>query len=253
MLQLRSAIATCAAWAACSWCVACTSDDTEQMQQPASGAAIGGSLVPPPPAGAGGLGGVGGMINVPPPAGAGGLPLPTGGSNGSMTGAGNGSVAGNGGSSGSAGAGSGGSGGSAGAGSGGSDGSAGSAGSAGSGGSAGSAGSAGSGAVGATFTDVYAIISMKCGGGTTGCHVTGRSGGLQMPNKATARMNLVGVSSQECPGEKRVVAGDADKSVLVTAVEGTACLQRMPRGRAALSADEIAKIRGWVQAGALDN
>jgi hypothetical protein len=130
----------------------------------------------------------------------------------------------------------------------------GSGGKSGAGGMSGGAGSAGSGmGAGATFTDVYAIISMKCGGGTTGCHVTGKSGGLQMPNKATARMNLVGVSSQECPGNKRVAPGNPDMSILVGAVEGTACVQRMPRGKAALSADEIAKFRSWVQAGALDN
>jgi hypothetical protein len=53
------------------------------------------------------------------------------------------------------------------------------------------------------------------------------------------------------PGEKRVVSDDADASVLVQALEGSAtCVQPMPLGGDPLSASEIATIRAWIEAGA---
>lgn len=116
---------------------------------------------------------------------------------------------------------------------------------------AGSGGQGGSGGSGTTFAAVYTIISAKCGG-AAGCHINGTSGGLAMPNAATAYDNLVGVNSQECSGEVRVVAGDADASVIVQAVEGEACVERMPRGRAALTANEITTIRTWIDGGAAE-
>ena len=105
----------------------------------------------------------------------------------------------------------------------------------------------------ATFTDVYSIIEMRCGGGAFGCHVMGSSGMLDMQTKMNAFMNLVGVESQECDGETRVIAGDADNSLLIKALEGTACVDRMPDGRDPLSEDEIATIRAWIDDGAMDN
>jgi hypothetical protein len=105
----------------------------------------------------------------------------------------------------------------------------------------------------ATFTEVYSIIMMKCGGGDFGCHVTGSSGGLNMNSKMMAFTNLVGIDSGECDDEKRVVAGDADNSLLIQALEGTACVDQMPRGRDPLSEDEIATIREWIDDGAMNN
>ena len=105
---------------------------------------------------------------------------------------------------------------------------------------------------GATFTEVYTIIMARCGG-TSGCHISGSSGMLRMPNKMTAHTNLVGMASRECSGEMRVVAGDPSKSVLIKALEGTACFDRMPRGGAALSAADIAKFKSWIMAGAMNN
>lgn len=145
------------------------------------------------------------------------------------------------------------------AGSGGSAGSAGAA--AGSGGASGSAGgasgAAGSG-IGATFTEVYAIFTQSCAGAT--CHVmaTRPGEGLSMPDKLTAYMNLVGVNAGACAGEKRVVAGDPAKSELLHTLERTQAgmcrnTPRMPEGRAMLAADQIAKVRSWIQAGALNN
>jgi hypothetical protein len=105
----------------------------------------------------------------------------------------------------------------------------------------------------ATFTEVYSIISMRCGGGDFGCHAMGTSGGLNMQSQTLAYMNLVGVASEQCNGETRVVAGDAEASLIIKALEGTACVDQMPYGRDPLSADELGTIRSWIAAGALDN
>jgi hypothetical protein len=82
----------------------------------------------------------------------------------------------------------------------------------------------------------------------------GSSGGLNMNSKMMAFTNLVGVDAQNCDGEKRVIAGDADDSLIIQALEGTAeCIDPMPRGRASLSAAEIATIREWIDDGAMNN
>jgi hypothetical protein len=105
----------------------------------------------------------------------------------------------------------------------------------------------------ATFTDVYAIIEMRCGGGDFGCHVMGMSGDLNMQSKMNAFQNLVGVDSEECNGETRVVAGDADGSLIIKALQGTACFDQMPLDRDPLPEEEIATIREWIEAGAMNN
>jgi hypothetical protein len=111
---------------------------------------------------------------------------------------------------------------------------------------------------GATFTEVYAIIEAKCGGGTYGCHVEDDGdfpNGLDMHDQANAYTSLVGVAAMtdECEGGMRVVAGDADNSFLVKAVEGTACIDRMPAGEDPLTTEEITTIRSWIEAGAMND
>ena len=92
---------------------------------------------------------------------------------------------------------------------------------------------------------------MSCGGGKSGCHVTGSAASLEMHDARSAYDHLVGVASGKCAGEKRVVSGDADASVLVQALEGSAsCVKQMPLGRDPLSASELAMIRAWIDAGA---
>lgn len=103
----------------------------------------------------------------------------------------------------------------------------------------------------ASFADVYAIFAMRCGGGMSGCHVTGMAAGLLMPDARAAYDHLVGIASMKCAGEKRVVSGDADGSVLVQALEGSAsCVKAMPLGRDPLSASEMAMVRAWIDDGA---
>jgi hypothetical protein len=130
--------------------------------------------------------------------------------------------------------------------------------SAGAGGAAAGSGGSGGTAAAATFTEVYAIFMASCAGTT--CHVSAMRPGdmLSMTDKATAYMNLVGVNSVSCSGEKRVVASDPMKSELVHTLDRTrigSCTNtpRMPDNRAMLPADQIEKVRSWVQAGALNN
>jgi hypothetical protein len=188
----------------------------------------------------------------------------TGGTGGGGTGGAAGTMGGMGGTGGVGGGGSGGTGGTAGGGTGGTGGMAGG-GTGGTGGMAGggTGGMGGDGGMGGgepdagpdapTFTDVYAIIEMRCGGGAFGCHVMGESGGLNMNSKMEAFESLVGVDSEECDGETRVVAGDADGSLLIQALEGTACIDQMPDGRDPLPEADIQTIRDWIEAGAMNN
>jgi hypothetical protein len=106
-----------------------------------------------------------------------------------------------------------------------------------------------------TFTDVYAIFTAKC----TGCHQPseGPRGALDLSTKAAAHAALVGIDAggARCgaSGTKRVVAGDAQKSLLFLKVSpAPPCGGRMPAGQGAqpLSQGEIDTIASWINAGA---
>jgi hypothetical protein len=103
-----------------------------------------------------------------------------------------------------------------------------------------------------SFGEVYDILAATCGGGRSGCHITGMSSDLALPDAQLAYDHLVNVDSVKCPGELLVVPGDAEASLLVTVLEGGAeCVKAMPLGRDPLSAEQIATIRAWIDAGAL--
>jgi hypothetical protein len=127
---------------------------------------------------------------------------------------------------------------------------------AGAGGSGGAAaGSGGNTAAATTFTEVYALFMTSCAGAS--CHVNATRAGdmLSMSDKATAYMNLVGVNSVTCQGEKRVVASDPAKSELVAALSHTrigSCTRtpQMPEGKPMFTAEQLAKVTSWVMAGA---
>lgn len=102
-----------------------------------------------------------------------------------------------------------------------------------------------------SFGEVYDILAASCGGGQSGCHIDGMSAELAMPDAAAAHAALVDVASKKCAGELLVTPGHADQSVLVTVLEGGAeCVKAMPLGRDPLSAENIATIRAWIDAGA---
>jgi hypothetical protein len=252
MDSIRMQRARAAVWSAAAalMVMACGDAGTGENTSPATSGGAGGATAPGGAggAGAGNAGAGGAMPNAGgsssqagsgsagnmPNAGAGGMAMPRAGSGGAGAGA-----SGNGGASGGAG-------GASGGGSGGRSGSGGMG-----GGASGGGGTGGNGGDGASFGEVYAIVAAKCGG-PSGCHVMGASGGLAMPNAATAYDNLVDVASEECSGETRVVPGDADGSLLIQAIEGEACVEQMPRGRAPLSAAEIATFREWIESGAAE-
>ena len=104
---------------------------------------------------------------------------------------------------------------------------------------------------GPRFGDVYGVLAEGCGGGMSGCHITGGAAGLAMPDEGAARASLVNVASPKCDGELRVVPGDADASLLMWVLEGTSsCVKPMPLGRTPLDDDAIDLIRTWIDSGA---
>ena len=84
------------------------------------------------------------------------------------------------------------------------------------------------------------------------CH-TGAAAPLGLAlDEGVAFLNLVSVESVQNPGMSRVDPGDADLSYIVWKVEGQTGIvgERMPLGLIPLSAEQIAAIRGWIDAGA---
>jgi hypothetical protein len=102
-----------------------------------------------------------------------------------------------------------------------------------------------------SFGEVYAILAATCGGGRSGCHITGMAAGLTLPDAEIAYEHLVGADSMKCAGERLVEPGDADASVLIAALEGSStCVKMMPIGREPLVDEQLATIRAWIDAGA---
>lgn len=92
------------------------------------------------------------------------------------------------------------------------------------------------------MSDVRPILSASCMGG--GCH----------SNPATFFVGGGNTSCATATERRMVVPGDAAASYVVHKLEGTGiCGVRMPRGRAPLSAAQIATIRTWIDEGALNN
>ena len=89
----------------------------------------------------------------------------------------------------------------------------------------------------------------------TSCH-TGAAAPLGLAlDDGLAHRNLVDVDSDEVPGLLRVKPGMPDSSYLVWKIEGRSEIAggRMPLNLAPLSAEEIAVIRSWIEAGAEDD
>ena len=89
----------------------------------------------------------------------------------------------------------------------------------------------------------------------TRCH-TGGAAPQGLPLDAgVSRQNLVGVASVERPELQRVNPGNPDDSYIVWKIEGRSGIVggRMPLGLDPLTPEQIAAIRGWIEAGAPDN
>lgn len=117
--------------------------------------------------------------------------------------------------------------------------------------------------VDATWTAIYSqIIQPKCA--MAGCHndSTANNGMLSFADSSTALTSLVGVDPMGpmCMGSaSRLVAGDADGSLLIHKLEAMdasgarVCATPMPIGTPLDAMREIAPIRAWIDAGAMDN
>lgn len=91
-----------------------------------------------------------------------------------------------------------------------------------------------------------------------GCHTGGGASlpaSMNLSSAAASHAALVGVASVEQPALNRVAPNDPNNSYLVHKIEGAPGIggARMPLGGAPLSADLIANVRAWIQAGAANN
>ena len=98
-----------------------------------------------------------------------------------------------------------------------------------------------------TPDSVQAIFTANCA--VSGCH-TGATPAAQMDLGAdSSYAGIVGVPSARCAPLNRVTPNDPDNSCLVLRVQGNVT-PRMPLGRPALTAANIATIRNWISQGA---
>jgi len=117
-----------------------------------------------------------------------------------------------------------------------------------------------------TWTAIYDAIIV--GGGCVGCHGPGPASfimqsALDLSDKDAAYAAMVGVAAMGMPcgpegAADRVIAGDADGSMLIHKLEdgvaggGEVCGDRMPLG-VTLPPSQIAVVRQWIDDGAMDN
>lgn len=108
-----------------------------------------------------------------------------------------------------------------------------------------------------TFTRVFTMLRQGC----RSCHVPGAAFSLDLSTQQLAYEELVGGPNQGAAefitcanqGLYRVIPYNPDQSLLVQKLEAThSCGDRMPPG-GSLSAVNIALVRAWIEAGALDN
>ncbi len=102
-------------------------------------------------------------------------------------------------------------------------------------------------------SDIVPLLKTRC----AVCHLTGEEAGNMALHPRAAYATLVGVPSVESP-LLRIEPKSPDESYLVRKLEGTQIAAggkgaRMPLEGGPLSAEEIARIRNWISAGALDN
>jgi len=105
-------------------------------------------------------------------------------------------------------------------------------------------------------THVQPIFDNNCA--FAGCHA---GGGAQLGmslESAHIFTDVVGIASIEVPTLLRIEPGRSDRSYLVNKIEGTQAQaggggDQMPPGGPFLSAEEILRIRDWIDQGALDN
>lgn len=107
------------------------------------------------------------------------------------------------------------------------------------------------------YDDVFGQQSFGTGPGCANdyCHGATTSGGFSVSTKQGAYDSLVNAEgSANCGGEIRVVPGDPDASLLVQKITDPSCGERMPKDSDdPLPAEDIARIRAWISAGAMND
>lgn len=103
----------------------------------------------------------------------------------------------------------------------------------------------------ASYADVYKkVLSGTCSSGY--CHGS-EAGGWSVKDEAATYAELVGPSSSQCAGLKRVEPGQPDKSALYLKLKGDfamVCMgKKMPSG-GMLNAGDLELVRSWIAAGA---
>jgi mono/diheme cytochrome c family protein len=104
--------------------------------------------------------------------------------------------------------------------------------------------------------DVQPIFTANCA--VSGCHAGTSPAVGQNLSAGQAWAAIVNVTSQESPALMRVRPFLPDSSYLVHKIQGTQGSVgggggQMPLGGSPLAAEQIATIRAWITAGALDN
>jgi hypothetical protein len=148
-----------------------------------------------------------------------------------------------------------------GGGSGGSGGSSGGRSGGGSGGSSGGAGGTGPTSSPATFSEVYTIINCNgcklCHGGSANLSFTdGKSATYEglVGSDPLGKPAATAAEGGMCAGQRRVVPGMPDQSMLLAKVAGTqTCGTPMPPSGATFTATQLERIRSWIVAGAKKN
>lgn len=97
---------------------------------------------------------------------------------------------------------------------------------------------------GLTESEVQDIFDSRC----TSCHGSGAAGGLNLTDFTTSAID---VASTQVPALKRIEPGDKSKSYLFHKISGThksvgGSGDRMPKGGAALSKDQIDGIGAYI-------
>ncbi|HET6146719.1 MAG TPA: hypothetical protein VFH68_04250, partial [Polyangia bacterium] len=116
----------------------------------------------------------------------------------------------------------------------------------------------------ATLTQIWNAVLGDQGDGTSPscrtCH-NGRAGIPNFTSTLTSFTTLVGVASESCRPGIRVIAGNAESSILVNKLRAgsgfmlaTVCGgDPMPRGDRLITLDQLHMIESWINAGALNN
>jgi hypothetical protein len=105
----------------------------------------------------------------------------------------------------------------------------------------------------ATFDEVYAtVLNTTCNNGY--CHGNTAGGWSVKEDKDATYAELVGPTSSQCTGLKRVAAGEPEKSALYLKLRGGftgVCKgNKMPPSGGAVSAAQLEAVRSWIAAGA---